>query len=78
MSEEVYQNLAKVLDTLPSGFPSTASGVEIKSLEKIFTPGEDIRLVRRDEEEIIPPPVDEINWFKERGRQRGIDFGKYE
>jgi ferredoxin len=38
MSDEVYKNLAKVLDTLPNGFPSTPSGVEIKLLKKIFTP----------------------------------------
>jgi len=38
MSEEVYQNLARVLDTLPNGFPFTESGVEIKLLKKIFDP----------------------------------------
>ena len=38
MSDEVYQKLAKVLDTLPNGFPATESGVEIKMLKMIFTP----------------------------------------
>jgi electron transport complex protein RnfB len=38
MSDEIYKKLAKVLDTLPNGFPSTPSGVEIKLLKKIFTP----------------------------------------
>ena len=38
MSEDVYSNLAKVLDTLPNGFPATESGVEIKLLMKIFRP----------------------------------------
>jgi len=38
MSDEIYHRLAKVLDTLPNGFPSTESGVEIKLLKKIFTP----------------------------------------
>ena len=38
MSEEMYLNLAKVLDTLPNGFPTTESGVEIKLLKKIFRP----------------------------------------
>jgi NAD-dependent dihydropyrimidine dehydrogenase PreA subunit len=37
MSDEVYRKLAKVLDTLPNGFPSTKSGAEIKLLKKIFT-----------------------------------------
>ena len=40
MSDEVYQKLAKVLDTLPNGFPSTESGVEIKLLKKVFEPEE--------------------------------------
>jgi NAD-dependent dihydropyrimidine dehydrogenase PreA subunit len=40
MSDEMYYRLAKVLDTLPSGFPATKSGIEIKILKKIFTPEE--------------------------------------
>ena len=40
MDEQVYHKLAKVLDTLPNGFPTTDSGVEIKLLKKIFTPEE--------------------------------------
>ncbi|MBW1683615.1 MAG: 4Fe-4S ferredoxin, partial [Deltaproteobacteria bacterium] len=38
MSDDVYRKLAKVLDTLPNGFPATESGVELKLLMKIFTP----------------------------------------
>ncbi|MGD0276476.1 MAG: 4Fe-4S binding protein [Syntrophales bacterium] len=38
MSDEIYYKLAKVLDTLPSGFPPTESSVEIRLLKKIFTP----------------------------------------
>jgi electron transport complex protein RnfB len=37
MTDGVYKRLAGVLDTLPNGFPSTESGVEIKLLKKIFT-----------------------------------------
>lgn len=40
MAYEAYLKLAKVLDTLPNGFPSTESGIEIKLLEKIFEPRE--------------------------------------
>jgi len=40
MNDRIYQKLAKVLDTLPSGFPETDSGVEIELLKKIFTPEE--------------------------------------
>jgi hypothetical protein len=40
MSEKIYSNLAKVLDTLPNGFPATDSGVELKLLKRIFRPAE--------------------------------------
>ena len=40
MSNDVYRKLAKVLDTLPNGFPATGTGLEFKLLEKIFTPDE--------------------------------------
>ena len=38
--DQIYSRLAKVLDTLPNGFPATAGGVELKLLKKIFTPEE--------------------------------------
>ncbi|UCD58479.1 MAG: 4Fe-4S binding protein [Candidatus Hydrogenedentota bacterium] len=37
---DVYRRLAKKLDDLPNGFPATESGVELKILQKIFTPEE--------------------------------------
>jgi NAD-dependent dihydropyrimidine dehydrogenase PreA subunit len=40
MSEILYNQLAKVLDTLPNGFPSSETGVEMKLLKKIFSPEE--------------------------------------
>jgi Pyruvate/2-oxoacid:ferredoxin oxidoreductase delta subunit len=40
MSEETYRKLAKRLDTIPNGFPATESGVELRVLQKIFTPEE--------------------------------------
>ena len=43
MSGALYSKLAKVLDSLPNGFPATESGVEINILKKIFRP-EDIDL----------------------------------
>ena len=57
MTDKVYNKLAKVLNTLPNGFPSTESGVEIKLLRKIFTPWEaelfcDLRLTFETAEEI--------------------------
>ena len=57
MSDEIYYRLAKVLDTLPNGFPPTESGVEIKLLKKVFTPEQadlfcDMRLTFETVEEI--------------------------
>jgi hypothetical protein len=40
MSSEVYKNLQKQLDQYSCGFPITASGVEFKILEKLFTEDE--------------------------------------
>lgn len=40
MPPDVYQQLARFLDDLPGGFPSTDSGVEIKILKRLFTPEE--------------------------------------
>lgn len=40
MKEDVYRRLARRLDTLPIGFPSTASGVELELLAKLFAPEE--------------------------------------
>jgi electron transport complex protein RnfB len=37
MAKEVYRKLRKQLDQYSVGFPATASGVEIKILEKLFT-----------------------------------------
>jgi ferredoxin len=38
MSEDVYNELRKFLDTFPGGFPETPTGVEIKILKKLFDP----------------------------------------
>ena len=39
--------------------------------------GEAISLVRKKEEEIDVPPLDEADWYKERGQRRGMDFSRY-
>ena len=38
MESDVYQKLRSFLDSLPTGFPETPSGVELKILKKLFTP----------------------------------------
>ena len=40
MSDDSYERLAEALDRLPNGFPRTDSGLEIRILEKICSPGE--------------------------------------
>ncbi len=40
MNDDVYHRLARVLDSLPNGFPATDSGVEIRLLKKVFEPDE--------------------------------------
>jgi Na+-translocating ferredoxin:NAD+ oxidoreductase subunit B len=57
MNDEAYHKLARVLDTLPNGFPATESGIEIRILKKIFTPEEailfcDLRLTEETAAEI--------------------------
>ncbi len=54
---DIYRKLAKVLDTLPNGFPATESGIEIQLLKKVFTPEEaelfcDLRLTPESADEI--------------------------
>jgi NAD-dependent dihydropyrimidine dehydrogenase PreA subunit len=38
MPKDVYKKLAKKLDQLPNRYPATESGVELRLLEKIFSP----------------------------------------
>jgi electron transport complex protein RnfB len=40
MPDPIYRKLAERLDAIPNGFPSTASGAELRLLAKIFTPEE--------------------------------------
>jgi Pyruvate/2-oxoacid:ferredoxin oxidoreductase delta subunit len=57
MQNEVYRRLARALDTLPNGFPAAEDGLELRVLEKIFTPEEadlfcDLRLALETVEQI--------------------------
>ena len=87
MSEQTYKNLAKVLDTLPNGFPETDSGVEIKILKKIFRPEDaelfcDLRLDFETAQQIsertgrpLEGLEDHLSEMRERGQLFGIDLG---
>ncbi len=37
MNEKIYERLREHLDSLPTGYPKTQSGVELKMLQKLFT-----------------------------------------
>ncbi|MCU0579469.1 MAG: 4Fe-4S ferredoxin, partial [Desulfobacterota bacterium] len=37
---DTFERLRAFLDTLPAGYPATPTGVEIRILEKLFTPEE--------------------------------------
>ena len=37
----------------------------------------DEELVRKPEDKIVIPPVDETAWLDERARQRGVDYSAY-
>ena len=88
MADEIYQKLARVLDTLPNGFPATESGVEIKLLKKIFTPEQadlfcDLRLTFETAQQVAERtgrPVEELNrQLKDMGKAGqlfSIDFGE--
>ncbi|NOY68679.1 MAG: 4Fe-4S ferredoxin [Deltaproteobacteria bacterium] len=87
MSDEIYHRLAKVLDTLPNGFPSTESGVEIKLLKKVFTPDEadlfcDLRLTMETADQVADRtgrPKEGLEGMLtsmwERGEVFGVDLG---
>ena len=59
MTQEIYRNLAKHLDELPGGFPRTNSGVELRILQKLFSPEDAEQEIKRISEEIINKPVQE-------------------
>lgn len=57
MEKSSYKKLAERLDALPNGFPPTEDGVELRMLEKLFTPGEaelasQLRLTREVPEQV--------------------------
>ncbi len=54
---DIFKTLAEHLDTLPSGFPSTDSGVEIRILKRLFTPEEAVLAAGLT---MIPEPVPAI------------------
>ena len=87
MEDEVYYQLARLLDTLPNGFPATRSGLEIKILKRIFTPEEaalfcDLRLTPETAEQIAKRsgrPLEGLEELliamRQKGEIQGYRFG---
>jgi len=87
MNEEKYIKLAKVLHTLPNGFPSTESGVEIRILKRIFRPEDaelfcDLRLDFETPQQIsertgrpIVGLEEQLLEMSRRGQVFKLDFG---
>jgi hypothetical protein len=87
MTDEVYHKLAKVLDALPNGFPSTESGIEIKLLKRIFKPDDvelfcDLKLTLETPEQIasrtgrpIEGLEEKLTSMWERGQIFGVKLG---
>ena len=87
MNEDVYKRLAKVLDSLPNGFPATEFGLELKILQKIFAPEEaelfcDLKLKLEPVETIAertgrsPEELEEkLTSMWKRGEIFGVDIG---
>ncbi len=55
MGEDVYLKLREFMNTLPAGYPSTPSGVEIRILKKLFSPEEaELTMQLKSEPEEVP------------------------
>ena len=55
MGNDIYERLRGFLDSLPAGFPTTPTGVEIRILKKLFTPEEaELTMNLRSEPEKLP------------------------
>jgi Na+-translocating ferredoxin:NAD+ oxidoreductase subunit B len=88
MKDEVYKKLAKVLDTLPNGFPSSENGVEIKLLKKIFDPDQaelfcDLKLIFETSQQIaertgrpLEGLEEKLNRMSQRGQIQSIPMGE--
>lgn len=88
MSEQSYRKLAKVLDTLPNGFPSTEDGLEIRLLKRIFSAAEaelfcDLKLHFETTEQIAERTGRSlegleqklVTMWREKGQLSGSNFG---
>jgi hypothetical protein len=55
MGDDVYVKLREFMNTLPAGYPSTPSRVEIRILKKLFSPEEaELTMQLKNEPEEVP------------------------
>lgn len=85
MNQDTYRRLAKHLDNMPAGYPATDSGVEIRILQRLFSPDEaalathltllpeDARVVARR----AKLPVDEVAQRLVKMEEKGLLFSKH-
>jgi NAD-dependent dihydropyrimidine dehydrogenase PreA subunit len=88
MSDDVYHRLAKVLDTLPNGFPPSPDGIEVRLLQKIFNPDEadlfcDLRLSFETPQQIaqrtgraLEGLEEKLSGMRQKGQVMGVDLGE--
>jgi H+/Na+-translocating ferredoxin:NAD+ oxidoreductase subunit B len=82
MATDIYQKLARHLDDLPSGFPATSTGVELRILRRLFAPEEAelaLHLVLLEEEPRVIArraglPVDECARRLEQMARKGLIY----
>lgn len=87
MRKDAYKALAKVLDTLPNGFPAMEDGLEIKLLRKIFSEDEaelfcDLKLTYETADQIAERTgrpreglKKKLITMQQRGQIFGVEFG---
>jgi len=82
MNHNIYTELREFMDTLPSGFPETPTGVEIKILKRLFSPEQATLVMQltKDPEEVsaIAKRIDgdkqELSEQLEELAQKGLIF----
>jgi len=83
VATDIYEKLAKHLDNLPAGFPRTESGVEIRILQRLFTP-EDAELALHltlipEEPRVVARrakiPINEVARRLEEMEKKGLIIG---
>jgi Fe-S-cluster-containing hydrogenase component 2 len=82
MAENIYMRLREFMDQLPAGYPSTPTGVEIKILQKLFSPeqAELVMKLKKEPEDVSDIagrtgiPESELAAKLEEMAQRGLIF----